>query len=250
VATSASRHARIFVMTLGIERELQAGYENYYGDANLDLKRKISAEMSKDHVMSLVGRGPFSKVVDIGAGQGSLVELLAESKFADSITALEISTTGVDAISRKRLPTVNILRFDGYTMPGGDKEFDLALCMHVLEHVEHERAFLREIKRIAKRLVIEVPLDLTAGLARKLPLCRAQGHINLYTAATFRNILTTSGLSVARLVVQDTSLAYEKHMHPRSGSLRHALRKSLLATAPSLAQMRFTYLATALCDCD
>jgi ubiquinone/menaquinone biosynthesis C-methylase UbiE len=187
-------------------------------------------------VAALTGSGALGKVVDVGAGQGSFVELLANSGRARQITALEISATGIEAISARKLKGVDVVKFDGYAIPSADKEFDLAISMHVLEHVEHERAFLKEIGRVARRAIIEVPLDLTFDMKRKIPV-------------TFRNLLETSGLTVEKLEVHDTTLAYEKHMSPRFGLLRHAVRKSLLTLLPAAAQMRFTYLATALCDC-
>ena len=105
-----------------------------------------------------MGSGRLGRVVDVGAGQGSFVELLWQSGLADQITALEISLTGIEAISSRALQGVEVVKFDGYSVPVEDKRFDLAFSMHVLEHVEHERAFLKEIKRIAKRAIIEVPL--------------------------------------------------------------------------------------------
>ena len=236
-------------MTHAMDDGLQSMYESYYGDSELDKKRKISAHMSMDHVTALTGSSALGKVVDVGAGQGSFVELLSSSGLARQITALEISATGIEAISERQLKGVDVVKFDGYAIPSADKEFDLAISMHVLEHVEHERAFLKEIKRVARRAIIEVPLDLTFDMKRKIPICRAHGHINLYTATTFQNLLETSGLTVKELQVHDTTLAYEKHMSPRFGVLRHAVRRSLLTLLPAAAQMRFTYLATALCDC-
>lgn len=236
-------------MTHAVDDRLRSMYEGYYGDSKLDEKRRITAEMSIGHVTALTGWIPLGKVVDVGAGQGSFVELLSKSGLAQQITALEISLTGIDAISERKLKGVEVLKFDGYTMPGADKEFDLAVSIHVLEHVEHERAFLKEIKRISRRAIIEVPLDLTFNMKRKLPIGRAHGHINLYTATTFRNLLETSGLIVTQLHVHDTTLAYEKHMSPRFGTLKHLVRRTSLTLFPAVAQLRFTYLATALCDC-
>lgn len=224
-------------------------YEGYYGDSKLDEKRRITAEMSIRHVTALTGWSALGSVVDVGAGQGSFVELLSKSGLARQITALEISLTGIEAISERHLPGVEVLKFDGYAMPGADKEFDLAVSIHVLEHVEHERAFLKEIKRIARRAIIEVPLELTINMEKKIPTSRAHGHINLYTATTFRNLLETSGLIVTQLDVHDTTLAYERHMNPRFGPVKHLIRKAGLALTPGLAQQRFTYLATALCEC-
>lgn len=236
-------------MTHAVDDRLRSMYEGYYGDSKLDEKRRITAEMTLDHVTALTGAVPLGKVVDVGAGQGSFVELLANSGLAHHITALEISLTGIDAISERNLKGVEVLKFDGYTMPGADKEFDLAVSIHVLEHVEHERAFLKELRRIARRAIIEVPLELTVNMRRKIPICRTHGHINLYTATTFRNLLETSGLIVTQLQLHDTTLAYEKHMSPRFGMLKHWVRRACFGLWPALAQMRFTYLATAFCDC-
>jgi ubiquinone/menaquinone biosynthesis C-methylase UbiE len=236
-------------MTHAVDDRLRSMYENYYGDSELERKRRITAEMTISHVTALTGWGPLGSVVDVGAGQGSFVELLSNAGLARKITALEISLTGIEAISERNLKGVEVLKFDGYTMPGADKEFDLAVSIHVLEHVEHERAFLKEIKRIARRAIIEVPLELTVDMKRKIPISRANGHINLYTATTFRNLLETSGLVVTQLQLHDTTLAYEKHMSPRFGVLKHAVRRACFTLLPAVAQMRFTYLATALCDC-
>ena len=236
-------------MTHAVDDRLRSMYESYYGDSKLDQKRRITAEMTIDHVTALTGGASLGKVVDVGAGQGSFVELLSNSGLTHQITALEISVTGIDAISERNLKGVEVLKFDGYTMPVADKEFDLAVSIHVLEHVEHERAFLKEIKRIARRAIIEVPLELTVNMKRKIPICRAHGHINLYTATTFCNLLETSGLVVTQLQLHDTTLAYEKHMSPRFGMLKHLVRHASFTLLPAAAQMRFTYLATALCDC-
>ncbi len=238
-----------WAMTHTVDERLRSMYEGYYGDSKLDEKRRIAAAMSLSHVTALTGSGDMGNVVDVGAGQGSFVELLSISGLARQVTALEISLTGIEAISQRGLEGVEVLKFDGYMIPAEDKQFDLAFSIHVLEHVEHERAFLKEIKRIAKRAIVEVPLELTVDMKRKIPISRAHGHINLYTATTFRNLLETSGLAVDQLHVHDTTLAYEKHMSPRFGAVKHVIRGAALRLWPALAQIRFTYLATALCDC-
>ena len=116
--------------------------------------------MSMDHVTALTGSSALGKVVGCGAGQGSFVELLSSSGLARQITALEISATGIEAISERQLKGVDVVKFDGYAIPSANKEFDLAISMHVLERVE-QTSFLKEIKRVARRAIIEVPLDLT-----------------------------------------------------------------------------------------
>jgi ubiquinone/menaquinone biosynthesis C-methylase UbiE len=234
-------------MSHAVDDRLRSLYEGYYGDAELDRKRRITAEMTLSHVRALTHDAPLGRVVDVGAGQGSFVELLALSGLAGPITALEISATGIEAISARALTGVEVLKFDGYHAPVADGSFDTAFSIHVLEHVEHERAFLKEIQRIARRAIIEVPLELTIGIARKLPVSRAHGHINLYTATTFRNLLETSGFTVEALHIHDTSRDYENLLSPRFGAMRHLIRRTSLKLMPALAPLRFTYLATALC---
>ncbi|HEY0519571.1 MAG TPA: methyltransferase domain-containing protein [Ilumatobacteraceae bacterium] len=46
---------------------------------------------------------------------------------------------------------------DAAEMPFADKVFDYAICSHVLEHVEHPDAVIRELSRVAKAGYIEVP---------------------------------------------------------------------------------------------
>jgi len=64
-------------MTHAVDDRLRSMYESYYGDSKLDQKRRITAEMTIDHVTALTGGASLGKVVDVGAGQGSFVELLS-----------------------------------------------------------------------------------------------------------------------------------------------------------------------------
>jgi hypothetical protein len=70
------------------------------------------------------------------------------------------------------------------------------ILAHVLEHVEHERILLRELKRVAKYLVIEVPLDYRFGVDQRMKHFLNYGHINMYTPTLIRFLLQSEGLSV------------------------------------------------------
>jgi len=168
---------------------------------------------------------------------------------ARSISALEISATGLEQIGKLNLPNAgSIKRFDGYKMPFDDDEFDVALCIHVLEHVEHERLFLRELRRIAKRVFIEVPLE--GGVRGRVD--RRYGHINYYQPPYLLNLLETSGLRVTGSRVFTSSRAYETFCYGKlKGTAKNLARRSLLKVAGSrLAPSMLAYLMAVVCEKD
>jgi SAM-dependent methyltransferase len=230
-----------------VSQQFQDLYDGYYSGKNT--KRAITAEQTIEHIRSVWSGGPVDRMLDVGAGEGSLLPHLSKCGLANELYAVEISGTGVDTItSRKFSKLVEVTKFDGYHIPYPDKHFDVACCIHVLEHVEHERAFLKELSRVAKRLIIEVPLEHTLRVKRSIRLSRPYGHINLYTPITFRNILETTGLAVDSLKVFSNSLALERCMDGRTmGTTKYAIRTGLLRIAPAVATFAMTYMCTAAC---
>jgi ubiquinone/menaquinone biosynthesis C-methylase UbiE len=98
---------------------------------------------------------PHDSIVDIGAGDGAVLHRLQESGFASKLYAVEISTSGLEAIrSKSWTQLVEAKLFDGYTVPYPDNAFDLAVLSHVIEHVEHPRMLLREAGRVARHVYV------------------------------------------------------------------------------------------------
>ncbi len=55
---------------------------------------------------------------------------------------------------------------------------------------------LRELKRVAKYCVIEVPRDYKAGVDHRIKHFLAYGHINVYTPSLLRYLLITEGFEI------------------------------------------------------
>ena len=91
---------------------------------------------------------------------------------------------------------MEIKQFDGYNLPFADHQFDLAICSHVIEHVEHPRKLLIEIKRISKYQLFEVPIDFSFRVDKKFKHFNSYGHINIYTPALFNFLLKTAGFDI------------------------------------------------------
>ena len=230
-----------------VSAKLTELYEGYYAAAGaVDRKRHLAALDSLDHIEASMGSS-LGRLVDVGAGNGALLAEIAKRGWASDLTAVEISTAGIEAIRTRDIPGLSsVEKFDGYQIPCPDKAFDTAICVHVMEHVEHERLFLGELKRIARRLFIEVPLE--GGLRGRI--LRDFGHINYYTPALFLNLLETSGLRPTRRQVFTSSRDYEVHCYGRvAGTARSVIRRSLLAVAGErVAPHLMTYLLAVVCE--
>jgi hypothetical protein len=234
-------------------RAFKARYDEYYGGSEqLSKKRALAASDSYAHMRSVMGADSFETLIDVGAGEGSLLACIDAAPTQAKLYAVEISESGVAAIKKRGLGSlVEVKIFDGYRIPYPDKAFDVATAIHVLEHVEHERLFLAELKRIARRVVVEVPLENGFRIARSIELSSKYGHINYYTPEVFLNILRTSGLKILATKVTASSLRYEEFLSgPVVGLVKNTLRRAALSVAPRLAVWSFAYLLTAYCEAE
>jgi len=222
-------------------------YKNYYDD-EVGRKRTVTARQTVGHIASIVRESPVERLLDIGAGDGAVLEELQRRAFARSLHAYEISESGLQAIFARRLPhLIRARHFDGYSIEAHYQEFDLGITAHVLEHVEHERAFLREAARVSKLLYVEVPLELTVSIKRAIGYGSSYGHINFYNPETFRNLLVTSGLEIVDFAIFPNSLDYERfEAGTVAGSIKYMVRSGFLRFAPAIAPRFMTYLAGAL----
>ncbi len=177
---------------------LKSAYDNFYVGKDEEW-RLLSAKYKAQNIEELCKNLPFQKVLEVGAGDGSILKYLDESGFSPEIHALEISSSGVEQIGNRKLGRVKSVQlFDGYHIPFEDNEFDLVILSHVLEHVEFERMLLREIKRVSKYCLIEVPIDYRYGVDKRMKHFLAYGHINMYTPSSLRFLLQTEGFEIVK----------------------------------------------------
>jgi ubiquinone/menaquinone biosynthesis C-methylase UbiE len=236
-----------------VNTDIQQMYDGYYAQGDgLFRKREITAIQTFDHVKSVwdsSGKKP-DKIIDVGAGEGSFLCQLSENDFADNLYGVEISSSGIETIQSKKIDGLrDIKKFDGYSIPYEDNFFDLAFSIHVLEHVEHERLFLNELKRVSKKVIIEVPLEHTFTLQKSIDMCRPSGHINFYTVGTFKNLLETCGFNCLKFQIFPISKELECFVSgTRKGTFMNYIRSTILSSSPRLATSMMTYMCTAYCE--
>ena len=178
------------------QASIVADYDDFYDESIVEW-RELGARYKSQNIFDVTGGKTFENVLDCGAGEGSVLKYLDSADFCQNLYAIEISSSGIEKIEGLNLTKLReIKKFDGYSIPFPDKYFDLVYCTHVIEHVEHPRLLLREIKRVSKSQVFEVPLDHVINVDKYYKELHSFGHINVYTPSTFRYLLKSEGFAI------------------------------------------------------
>ncbi|HEY3490045.1 MAG TPA: class I SAM-dependent methyltransferase [Candidatus Deferrimicrobiaceae bacterium] len=178
--------------------------------------RLLGAKTKAANIILLSQRNnvPHRKILEVGAGDGAILKWLDAFKFSEEAHALEVDPSGVDVIKSLNLASVRkVSLFDGYALPYDDDAFDLVVLSHVLEHVEFERILLREIKRVSRFQVIEIPLDSIADADRAWQHLYSYGHINAYTPALLRFLLKTERFGIVDDLAGIQSCEVKEYLH-------------------------------------
>lgn len=212
---------------------------------------EINADDRADNIKQLCARIKPAKIVDIGAGKGSVMQRLHDAGMGQEWSSIEDSETGLAEIAKRVGPRIKEPKpLNSLRLPFAEDEFDLAILSHMLEHQEHPRLMLYEARRVARYAYIEVALRHVAfksSLAPDFTLNRA-GHLNYYDRHTIRRLVQSSGWKILDAQVFITNPATYKFMKGARGLVEHRLKKSLLAVAPRLAQCLFTFHYGMLCE--
>jgi ubiquinone/menaquinone biosynthesis C-methylase UbiE len=227
--------------------QLKSNYADYY-ESGISEWRMLGAVDKSANIISLCGDLPHATILEIGAGDGSILKKLSELEFGEKLYALEISQSGVDTILSSGIPQLTeCLLFDGYAAPYGESEFDLAILSHVIEHVEYPRKLLYEAARVAKYVFIEVPLEDTLRLKKNFVFDKV-GHINFYSPTTFRRLIQTCNLEVLKQTVTNPSKAVHKYRLGKKGLLNYYFKEYFLKVSPGVATRLFTYHSSIVCQ--
>jgi len=181
-----------------IHKNLQSSYNSFY-DSNTKLWRELGARQKFENIVCLSKHMNFNRVLEVGAGEGSILQLLNDSDFCNELYALEISDSGIEQIKKRKLSKLKqAAKFDGYNLPFKDQYFDLVILSHVLEHVEFPRALLREILRVSHYQIIEIPRDYKYNVDKRINTFLAYGHISVFTPTLLRYLLKSEQFEIIK----------------------------------------------------
>jgi ubiquinone/menaquinone biosynthesis C-methylase UbiE len=231
---------------VAVSKSLNVNYEDYYADGDSEWRR-LGALGKAENIQLLCREIPQKAVIEIGAGEGSVLKRLSELGVGEKLWALEISPSGVEVILAKQIPNLVECRvFDGYHVPYDDQAFDIAILSHVVEHVEHPRLLLYEAARVARYVFVEVPLEDTVRLPMDF-VFDAVGHINAYSPKSIRRQIQSCNLKVLRQITTSPAKGTYTFKKGRKGLVNFYLKQAFLKIWPSLATKIFTYHGAILC---
>jgi precorrin-6B methylase 2 len=92
-------------------------YTDYYARDAM-LKRELSAAQTVDCMAAVLEPEVAGRLLDVGAGEGSVLLQLSRRGLARELHAMEISESGVAAIKDRDITNLAAVQlFDGYTHP-------------------------------------------------------------------------------------------------------------------------------------
>lgn len=210
-----------------VAKTLQSAYDEQYTD-KMSEWRELGGKYKAENIRNVCRMRRFSKVLECGAGEGSILKWLDASGVFPELYAVEISDTGIQQIQKRHLGSLKeVKKFNGYEIPYPDKAFDMVYCSHVIEHVEHPRLLLRELKRVSNCQVFEIPLDYSFRVDENVKHFLSYGHINIYTPSLFKFLLKSEGYEIVEEVLTQMDAEVVRFNWYKNMNLQKTLRREL-----------------------
>lgn len=165
-----------------------------YGLANPDW-HEADSRWKAGHIRRLLERNDVrpESIVDVGCGVGAVLQALAPSVPA-RMTGYDIAPIALERAFAKGTDRLQFKQGDPFQ---SGETYDLAMAIDVFEHVEDCFGFLRAMRRLGRRQLYHIPLDLSAqAVARRSALLATRkriGHLHYFTKETALATLEDTG---------------------------------------------------------
>ena len=131
----------------------------------------------------------FESVLDVGCGQGSLLQEL-QSEFPNiKPYGIDVSSAAIE-LARKRVPSGRFYVFD-ITDSSLDERCDLVVCSEVLEHIPDDLLALHNLQKMTRQyLLVSTPQGRMREFEKQI------GHVRNYAPGELVNKIESSGFTV------------------------------------------------------
>lgn len=232
-------------MGIVTSKNIQEAYNRQYTNSQNEWRELCARYKAKNILAVCSSLKSIGRVLEVGAGEGSILKHLDELGFGMELYALDIAESSVEAIRNRGIQRLKkVGQFDGYRLPYEDDFFEVVILSHVIEHVEFPRLLLREIRRVSQFLVIEIPCDFSWDVDEKVEHFHSYGHINIFLPSLLRFLLKSEGFRIisdtTTLMTKDV-IEYSRYingMEPRS--LVSIFRLNIAVAFRNLAFMTYS----------
>jgi SAM-dependent methyltransferase len=139
----------------------------------------------------------FQACADVGCGAGLVTELLAKEFPSSTFKGFELSEDARQFWDQRHpLDNLSFVVDDLLESP---EEFDLVICLDVIEHVEDYFGFLRKLRGRGKYFVFNIPLDMNVMklVTPGIRYAREEvGHLHYFNRYTALQALKDTGYRV------------------------------------------------------
>jgi SAM-dependent methyltransferase len=172
----------------------ELGYDQLWGQQWGDLQKYGPTSRHQRRIIAnLLDPLPFSSVLDVGCGEGSLLAFLGERYRRRLLEGIDLAPAAVEQ-ARRNFPSATYHVGELQCLPA-ERRFDLVTSVDVLEHVEDDLGLLREIAARSARYVLCVTVQ---GTMRPGEL--EIGHVRNYRPGELREKMVQAGLTPVRTV--------------------------------------------------
>ncbi|MER1969084.1 class I SAM-dependent methyltransferase [Castellaniella sp. GW247-6E4] len=227
-------------------------YEGAYGEQEIRWRAVCAEDKAENIKNAILSSGSIiSSVLEVGCGTGSVLGSVRRRGVGVNHVGIDVADPHAHVDSNLNTENIILQVYDGVKIPYSNSSFDLVFATHVLEHVQDERGFLFELKRVSRKYVyVEVPCEINIRTSvQRLQTTLNIGHINAYTPETFALTIETSGLRIKEIFIRDHSWKIHSFYGRKIPSfLKMMTRRAALSFSPRFATKMFCYHVGALCE--
>lgn len=158
-------------------------------------------------------------VIEFGCGLCSILKIMEKNNFCTEMYGLEVSPSAIKYIeSNISLPHLRAVYLDdSLHTQFSNKQFDLGILSHVVEHLPEPETVIKEALRVCNNVLIEVPLEVNVVsnlfnfIKRHDRKKNEIGHIQFFTKKSFRKLINQSGGIILRDRVYRSPVSYKKN---------------------------------------
>jgi cyclopropane fatty-acyl-phospholipid synthase-like methyltransferase len=137
-----------------------------------------------------------NKVVDVGCGAGEVLVQLSKRWEKSQLFGYELSPQAFELCRLRASERISYFNEDFFERV--QQNFDLVLCLDVIEHVEDYFSFLRMLVSRGQHFIFHIPLDMNVkNVLLNVPFLRRDisGHLHYFSKDTALAALKESGYS-------------------------------------------------------